>query len=165
MEYTKVHNIPGILIALDFKKAFDSLEWAYIMNTLDAFNFGTSIKRCISTFYTNIESAVINNGFLTNWFKPSRGVRQGCPLSPFLFILSAELLANKIRQDTKIKGIKILENEIKLSQFADDTNLFCADLETVKEALKLVDEFGRLSGLTLNVKKSKAMWLGKWEKK
>ena len=164
MEYTKVHNIPGILIALDFKKAFDSLEWGYIMNTLDAFNFGTSIKRWISTFYTNIESAVINNGFLTNWFKPSRGVRQGCPLSPFLFILSAELLANKIRQDTKIKGIKILENEIKLSQFADDTNLFCADLETVKEALKLVDEFGRLSGLTLNVKKSKAMWLGKWEK-
>ena len=164
MEYTKVHNIPGILIALDFKKAFDSLEWGYIMNTLDAFNFGTSIKRWISTFYSNIESAVINNGFLTNWFKPSRGVRQGCPLSPFLFILSAELLANKIRQDTKIKGIKILENEIKLSQFADDTNLFCADLETVKEALKLVDEFGRLSGLTLNVKKSKAMWLGKWEK-
>ena len=42
--------------------------------------------------------------------------------------------------------------------------MFCADLEVVKEALKLVDEFGRLSGLTLNVKKSKAMWLGKWEK-
>ena len=164
MEYTKVHNIPGILISLDFKKAFDSLEWRYIMNTLDAFNFGTSLKRWISKFCTNIESAVINNGFLTNWFKPSRGVRQGCPLSPFLFILSAELLANKIRQDTKIKGIKILENEIKISQFADDTNLLCADLETVKEVLKLVDEFGRLLGLTLNVKKSKAMWLGKWEK-
>ena len=96
---------------------------------------GPGIKRWISTFYTNIESAVINNGFLTNWFKPSRGVRQGCPLSPFLLILSAELLANKIRQDPKIVGIKILENEIKLSQFADDTNLFCADSETVKEAL------------------------------
>ena len=134
------------------------------MNAQHVFNFWTSIKRWISTFYTNIESAVINNGFLTNWFKPSRGVRQGCPLSPFLFILSAELLANKIRQDTKILGIKILENEIKLSQFADDTNLFCADLEAVKEALKLADEFERLSGLTLNVKKSKAMWLGKWEK-
>ena len=164
MEHTKLHNIPGILISLDFIKAFDSLEWGFIMNTLDVFNFGTSIKRWISTFSTNIESAVINNGFLTNWFKPSRGVRQGCPLSPFLFVLSAELLANKIRQDPKIAGIKILENEIKLSQFADDTNLFCADLEVVKEALKLVDEFGRLSGLTLNVKKSKAMWLGKWEK-
>ena len=157
MEHSKLHNIPGILISLDFKKAFDSLEWGFIMNMPDVFNFGTSIKRWISTFYTNIESAVINNGSLTNWFKPPRGVRQGCPLYPFLFILSAELLANKIRQDPKIEGIKILENEIKLSQFADDTNLFCADLETVKEALKLVYELGRLSGLTLNVKKSKAM--------
>ena len=99
MEHTKLHNIPGILVSLDFKKAFDSLEWGFIMNTLRVFNFGTSIQRWISTFYTNIESAVTNNGFLTNWFKPSRGVRQGCPLSPFLFILSAELLANKIRQD------------------------------------------------------------------
>ena len=49
MEYTKVHNIP---VSLDFKKAFDSLEWGYIMNTLDVFNFGISIKRWISTFYT-----------------------------------------------------------------------------------------------------------------
>jgi len=50
-----------------------------------------------------------------------------------------------------------------LSQFADDTNLFCADLKSFKEALKTVDEFGRLAGLALNVKKSKAMWL-KWVK-
>ena len=86
MEYTKVHNIPGILIARDFTKAFDSLEWGYKMNTLDAFNFGTSIKRWTSTSYTNIESAVINNGFLTNWFKPSRGVRQDVLILPsYLF--------------------------------------------------------------------------------
>ena len=50
------------------------------------------------------------------------------PLSPYLFILSAELLANKIRQDSTVKGIKIFGNEIKLSQFADDTTLFNADL-------------------------------------
>ena len=63
MEHTKLHNIPGILVSLDFKKAFNSLEWGYIMNTLHVFNFGTSIKRWISTFDTNIESAVINNVF------------------------------------------------------------------------------------------------------
>ena len=44
MEYTKVHNIPGILIARDFTKAFDSLEWGYIMNTLDAFNLGPALS-------------------------------------------------------------------------------------------------------------------------
>ena len=119
MEFTKKHNIPGILVSLDFRKAFDSLEWPFIMRTLNIFNFGTSIQRWVSTFYTNIESAALNNGFLTNWFRPSRGVRQGCPLSPYLFILSAELMANKIRQDLHVKGIEILGNELKLSQSAD----------------------------------------------
>ena len=57
MEYTKKYNIPGILVSLDFRKAFDSLEWPFIMRTLDVFNFGTSIQKWVSTFYTNIESA------------------------------------------------------------------------------------------------------------
>ena len=109
MKFTKNHNIPGILVSLDFRKAFDSLEWPFMMRTLNIFNFGTSIQRWVSTFYTSIESAALNNGFLTNWFRPSRGVRQGCPLSPYLFILSAELMANKIRQDLHVKGIEIFE--------------------------------------------------------
>ena len=92
------------------------------MKILDAFNFG-SIKRWISTFYTNVESAVLNNGRLTNWFKPSKGVRQGCPLSPYLFILSAEIMSIKIRFDPGVKGINLFGSELKLSQFTDDTNL------------------------------------------
>jgi len=161
MEHTKSQNTPGILVLLDFQKAFDSLEWSFTMNTLDIFNFGTRIKWWISTFYTNIESAVINNGFTTNWFKPSRGVRQGCPLSPYLFVLSVELLSNKIRQDPSIKGIKIFGNEIKVSQFTDDTNLLSADLTSTENALRTVRKFGVLAGLKLNVKKSKGIWLGK----
>jgi len=52
---------------------------------------------------------------------------------------------------------------VKLSQYADDTYLFCADLASVEKALEIVDSFGTLAGLKLNRKKKKAIWLGKWE--
>ena len=65
MEQTKLQNIPGILLSLDFRKAFDSLEWPFIMKTLDYFKFGSDIKQWVSTFYTNTESDVLNNGFAT----------------------------------------------------------------------------------------------------
>ena len=162
MEQTKVNNIPGILISVDFKKAFDSLEWSCIQSTLQKFNFGDSLRKWIKIFYTDIESAALNNGFATDWFKPSRGVRQGCPLSPFLFILTAEVLSNKIRQNPTVKGIRLFGSEVKLSQFADDTNLFCGDLASVEQALDIVNVFGKFSGLMLNVEKTKAIWLEKW---
>ena len=80
-------------------------------------------------------------------------------------MLSTEVLSSKIRQEPSITGIKIFGHEIKLSQIADDTNLFCADLIPVENALRSEEDFGRLVGLKLNIKKSKAIWLGKWEKK
>lgn len=111
--------------------------------------------------YTDVEITVLNNGYATNWFKPFTGVRQGCPLSPYLFILTAEPMSNKIRQSIDFKGISVFEKEIKVSQFADDTNLFCANLSSVEKGLQIVAEFGAISGLKLNVKKTEAMRLGK----
>ena len=103
---------------------------------------------------------MINNRYSTNWFQPSKGARQGCPLSPFLLILCAEILSIKIRSDPTVKGINLFGNEIKLSQFADNTNLFCADF--VQKAFNIVSDFGKMAGLRLNVKKTKAIWqLGK----
>ena len=142
MEQTKIQNIPGILISIDFRKAFHSLEWSCIQNSLQKFNFGDSIRRWIGVFYTDIESAVLNNGFSTKWFQPSRGVRQGCPLSPYLFILAPEIVASKIRQTPTVKAIRSFGSEIVLSQFADDTNLLCADLTSVENALEIVRVFG-----------------------
>ena len=162
LEQTKLQNIPGLLLQLDFRKAFDTIEWDFIQKTITLFKFDDNIKRWISTFYTNSESAVLNNGFCTNYFKLSRGVRQGCPLSPYLFILAVELLACKIRQDEEIHGITIFRKEFKIGQFADDTTLFCSDTNTVQRAIVVLNDFGDLSGLRLNPLKTKAMWLGPW---
>ena len=80
LEETKLQNTPGILLQLVFQKAFDTIEWKFIQNAIAFFNFCDSIQRWIQTFYSNIQSSVLNNGFSTNYFALSRGVRQGCPL-------------------------------------------------------------------------------------
>ena len=160
LEQTKTDKMSGILMSMDFRKAFDTLEWPFMHYALKLYNFGESIRRWIKVFYTDIESTVINNGFSTDWMKPSAGVRQGCPLSPFLFVLTVEFMANKIRQSENVKGISICGNEVKLSQFADDTNLICSDLKSVENAVSIVIDFGSISGLNLNKEKTKAMWLG-----
>ena len=100
-------NIPGLLVFLDFEKAFDTIEWPFIHKTFDHFNFGSSTLRWIKLFYHDIESCILNNGWSSNLFKLERGVRQGCPLSPYLFILGAEVLADAIRKHNNIKGILV----------------------------------------------------------
>ena len=82
-----MQNIPGILVQLYFCKAFDTIEWSFIKRSLALFDFGDSIQQWVSTSYNNSEPAVHNDGFCTNFFKLLRGVRQSCPLSPYLFIV------------------------------------------------------------------------------
>ena len=127
---------------------------------LNAFNFGPAIRKWITILYNDVESGVINGGYMTNYFKTSRGVRQGCPLSPFLFILSVELLVLKLRYIPECKGISLPNSqEVKLSQFADDTTLILSDIDSLKASLHHINSFGEILGLKLNVTKTKAMWI------
>ena len=96
----------------------------------------------------------------TSYFKVSRGVRQGCP-SPLLFVLGVEILAQKIRQSTSCQGMKLPQSvEAKISQFADDTTLICRDENDLGENINVLNKFNDISGLKLNKKKTKAMWIG-----
>jgi len=104
----------------------------------------------------------MNNGFCTNLFQLSRGVKQGCPLSPYPFILAVDILACKIRQNKEIQGIQIFKKKFKISQFADDTSLLCSSCESVNRATQVLSDFGDASGLILNPSKTKALWLGPW---
>ena len=126
IQYATQHNVPGLLLFIDFEKAFDSLEWPFIFDTLRFFGFGPSLINWVRTFYCNIESCVLNNGWSSNFFQPQRGVRQGCPLSPYLFILAAELLAKAVRNNKSTRGFSLGNDEVKtvkISQYADDTPL------------------------------------------
>ena len=107
MDFTKIKNIPGIAVFLDFEKAFDSIEWEFIQKCLESFNFGPNLRQWISVFYKDISSCVVNNGVASKHFYLERGVRQGCPLSGILFVIAMELLAQSIRRSKDIKGIYI----------------------------------------------------------
>ena len=159
--YTAVKKIPGLLLFLDFEKAFDPLQLSFIQKTLISLGFGPSIVQWFKTFYNNTESCTMNNGWTSNFFSVHRGVRQGCPLSSYLFILSAEILAKTIGKNTDIKGLMVKDTEIKLSQYADDTTLILDGSEkSLSEALRVLENFENVSGLRLNSKKTEALWIG-----
>ena len=91
--FTAEQNREGIALFIDFKKAFDSLEWAFLSKALDVFQFGNDFKNWVRILYSNISSYTTNNGYASSWFKLERGVRQGCPLSGLLFVLAVETLS------------------------------------------------------------------------
>ena len=162
IDYCEMFNKPGLMVLLDFQKAFDSISWNFLQKSLKAFNFGNTFCKWIKTLYCNTSSCVTNNGYASNFFPVERGVRQGCPISPLLFIIVAEILACKIRFDGEIKGISVDEEVFTISQLADDTTLFLSDLNSLKRAIMLLDHFSIISGLLLNKAKSQMLHLGRY---
>ena len=148
------------MVAIDFEKAFDSISWNFLLKALKSFNLGESFVKWISVFYSNISSCVINNGFSTPLFNVERGVRQGDPLSPYLFIIVLELLLIKIRSNPRIKGIKFGNVEVKLAAFADDLTTFVHDKASMEHLFSTLGLFKKCSGLKLNKDKTEAYWLG-----
>lgn len=97
-------SFSGILLLVDFEKAFDTIEWVYIAKVLEKYNFGPNIRKWIQLLYTNPQSTVINNGHFAEYINLGRGCRQGDPLSPYLFILAIEPLAMAIKNNKKYCG-------------------------------------------------------------
>ena len=118
----------------------------YGKQRFEVYNFGPNITKWISSLYNNVKSGVMNAGFMTNYFKVSRGVRQGCPLSPLLFVLAVEMLALKIRQNQLCWDIELRNGQnATISQFADNTTLILEDTTSFRNAMNMVNSFGVLS--------------------
>ena len=106
-------------------------------------------------------SAVTQCGHLSPFFKLGRGCRQGDPISPYLFILCAEILSIRLRNNKNIKGIKIGNIELKFSQYADDASAFLDGSKTSLEVtLQELGNFANISGLKTNFDKTQVVWIG-----
>ena len=159
-------NNSGMIVSLDFAKAFDSIDTNAIFNALDKFNFGRNYINMIKTLVNKNKSCVQNGGWLSDWFDIERGIKQGCCVSPLLFILVVEIMAIKIRSEQSISGIRISSgkynsNPIKILQYCDDTTLTLSSSNELTSAIKIIDNFSNIAGLKLNKTKSKGMWIGK----
>jgi len=155
-------DIDAVLLFLDFNKAFDCVEWNMIHDALDYFGFKGNIKKWINIIYNVCESCIINNGHISPFFALERGLRQGCPLSPYLFILVVELLSIYIRKNKKIQGISLGKHVSKVHQYADDTFITTLNnKECIAEIFKAISKFGEISGLQLNKDKTEVLHLGR----
>lgn len=160
IEQEKVLKSNSILLSIDYKKAFDSISVALINETLKVYGFGENFCSWILTLMQDRKACVKNGGYVSTYFNMERGVRQGCPISPMLFILAVEVMARSARQDSTIKGVEINGKKIIIKQYADDTTFFLRDQYDMERILNKINEFSLFSGLTLNENKTKAMWLG-----
>ena len=151
----------GLILLLDFEKAFDSLEWHYIKKLLQKYNFGENFINWFKTLYYGAFSCVINNGMFLDFFELERGCRQGDPLSPYIFILAIEPLARAIIKENHITGVLLWDKMFKKGQYADDTFLLLDGSEkSLRMSLEIFNRFYLCSGLKLNFDKTSAVWLG-----
>ena len=163
IEYCESCDFPGILLFLDFKKAFDSISHEFLFQLLDKLHFKESFVTWIKVIYNKAVGSVINKGRVSQKFEIKRGIRQGCPLSALLFILVAEVMALKIKQNNDIHGIIVHSNksnmskEFKISQLADDTVIFLNGIESANTAIEEVKQFGIFAGPSLNFMKTNAL--------
>lgn len=159
IEHCEKEELPGFVVALDYRKAFDSVRWQLIQKALEIFNFGDFFRSCVRSLSCEIETCVMNAGLTSKYFYPKNGVRQGCCVSPLLFTVCVELLACMIRQNDRITGINIRNTHYKISQFADDATCYADSTDSVEHIKRTLSLFSTYSGLFINQNKSKILSL------
>ena len=166
LDYVNVTKEPGILLNLDQEKAFDRVDRLFLLNTLSCFGFGETFRRWISLLYCDASMQVIVNGFLTESIPLLRGVRQGDPLSPLLYVLCMEVFAVNLRRDPQIEGFLVpgaSGRRFQISQYADDCTCFIKTLFSLDKLFNFIYRYELATGAKLNRAKTEAMWLGAWK--
>ena len=125
LDSTKKQKIEGFLLTVDLEKAFDSVDHNFLIACLKKMNFDQEFVNWVRVLLNKQESCVLNGGKSTGYFPLQRGVRQGDPISAYLFIIVIEILFLMVRKNPKINGIEIFGIKHLLTSYADDTSFFC----------------------------------------
>lgn len=158
-KHWKVEKVAAL--SLDAEKAFDQVEWAYMVAALERFGLGNKFISWVTLLYEHPSSSILTNQERSTPFLLHRGTRQGCPLSPLLFAIAIEPLAIAVRNSPSITPVRLGNIDHCISLYADDIVLFLFQPErSIPALLDLVKSFGEISGYTINWQKSEFMVLG-----
>ncbi|RVW90756.1 Transposon TX1 uncharacterized 149 kDa protein [Vitis vinifera] len=150
----------GVVFKIDFEKAYDHVKWDFLDHVLEKKGFSPRWRKWMSGCLSSVSYAILVNGSAKGWVKASRGLRQGDPLSPFLFTLVADVLSRMLmraEERNMMEGFRVGRNRTRVShlQFADNTIFFSNSREEELQTLKsLLLVFGHISGLKVNLNKS-----------
>lgn len=153
-------RVGRMVVKLDMSKAYDRVEWPYLQATMKALGFNGAWIKLIMSYVSTVSYSVLVNGKPGETFTPSRGLRQGDPLSPYLFLICAEGLSALLRRaenNGTIHGLAAITGETRISHlfFADDSILFCKAMkEEWENVWRLLDVYDKGSGQQINNKKS-----------
>ncbi|CAN6206900.1 unnamed protein product [Urochloa humidicola] len=148
-------KLPTLVLKLDFAKAFDTVDWGCLMATMSARGFPQLWCQWIRGMLTSSKLAVLVNGRPGPWFTCKRGVRQGDPLSPYLFLLVADVLQQMIKQNGRVRHPADDNLPCPVIQYADDTLIVLkADRQDLQHLKGMLDLFSAFSGLKINYNKS-----------
>lgn len=165
IEYCDRENKEGALILMDFQKAYDRVSREVMFELLERLNFGEIFRKYVRLLYKEAAARIEINDQFSESFVTQGGVRQGCPLSPYLFLLVIELLANEFRsEENSVAGIRepLSLQEIFISLFADDSALMIGDPRNqIVECRNIVSVYERGTGSKLNDSKTLILLLGR----
>ena len=137
---------------LDFEKAYDRVNWTYLQECLQAANFGKKFCKWVQILYDRPQVFLIINGFLSKPLQPSRGVKQGDPLSCILYNITIEPHL-RLQQNNPRLGLAHIPSNPTADAFTDDDVLYAKDMQSVHEQLSLTKIYEAGSGAKLNLKK------------
>ena len=161
IDYLAINHESAYLVMLDQEKAFDRVDPTYLLDILKAYKIPEYLINWVSIIYSLVPTKLCINGQVTESILLRSGVRQGCPLSPLLFVLSIEPLANLIREHPEYKGISLPNNEIiKVAMFADDTCFYAKDEKSIQIIKEMTDIYANGSGGKANLDKTEILPVG-----
>lgn len=149
-------------LKLDMSKAYDRIEWEFVRAVLASMGFPKSLVQLLLSFITMVTHQVFVNGQPSSDFKPERGLRQGDPFSPYLFVLCADVMSRLLRKEAGmggIHGIQVARNAPKLTHllFVDDSLLFTrAIVKEIEFLMDVLKTYQEASGQLINFDKSEA---------